>query len=66
MEKKLTAIKVHLKNGAFRNFSVNGKVNFRQLGDFIHIDDDGKTFVTIAMCELSFVEYFYSEAESKQ
>jgi len=29
MEKKLTAIKVHFKNGTARKFSVNGNTSFR-------------------------------------
>lgn len=66
MEKKLSAITVHLKNGTARKFSVNGNITFRQAGEFLHLDNDGKTLATIATSELSFIEYSYSEAESKQ
>lgn len=66
MEKKLTAIKVHFKNGTARKFSVNGNTTFRAKNEFQHIDADGKTFVSIATSEISYIEYFYSEAENKQ
>ena len=66
MEKKLTAIKVHFKNRTARKFSVNGNTTFRAKNEFQHIDEDGKTIVSIATSEIDFIEYFYSEVESKQ
>ena len=64
MEKKLTAIKVHFKNGTARKFSVNGNTSFRTKNEFQHINEDGKTIVSIVTSEISFIEYFYSKTEN--
>lgn len=66
MEKKLNATSVHLKDATSINLNVDGTIVFRQVGEFMHLDNDGKTLVTIATSEISYIEYFYSEAESKQ
>lgn len=66
MEKKLNAAIVHLKDVTSINLNVDGTIVFRQVGEFLHLDNDGKTLVSIATSEISYIEYFYSEAESKQ
>lgn len=66
MEKKLNAISVHLKDATSINLNVDGTIVFRQVGEFMHLDNDGKTLVTIATSEISYIEYFYSEVEDKQ
>ena len=42
MEKKLNAIRVHLKDGTNINLNVDGTIIFRQVGEFMHLDNDGK------------------------
>lgn len=66
MEKKLNATSVHLKDATSINLNVDGTIVFRQVGEFMHLDNDGKTLVTIATSEISYIEYFYSEAENKR
>lgn len=66
MEKKLNATRVHLKDETNINLCVDGTIVFRQVGEFLHIDNDGKTLATVATSEISYIEYFYSEAKSKQ
>lgn len=66
MEKKLNATIVHLKDGTNIKLNVDGTIVFRQVGEFMHLDNDGKTLVTIATSEISYIEYFYSEAENKR
>lgn len=65
MKKKLTAIRVRLKDGTYINFNVDGNIVFRQVGEFLHLDNNGKTLATVATSEISFIEYFYSEAKSQ-
>ncbi len=66
MEKKLAAIKMHFKNGTLKAFNVDGNVTFRAKNGFQYIDLDGKPILVFATSEISFIEYFYSEVESKQ
>lgn len=66
MEKKLNATIVHLKDVTSINLNVDGDIVFRQVGEFLHLDNDGKTLVSIATSEISYIEYFYSEAENKR
>lgn len=66
MEKKLNAAIVHLKDATSINLNVDGTIVFRQVGEFLYLDNDGRTLVSIATSEISYIEYFYSEAESKQ
>lgn len=66
MEKKLNAIRVHLKDGTNINLNVDGTIIFRQVGEFMHLDNDGKKLVSIATSEISYIKYFYSELENKQ
>lgn len=65
MEKKLNATRVHLKDGKNINLNVDGNIVFRRVDEFLYLDNDGKTLVTIATSEISFIEYFYSEAKSQ-
>lgn len=65
MKKKLTAIRVRLKDGTSLNFNVDGNIVFRQVGEFLHLGNDGKTLATVVTSEVSFIEYFYSDAGSK-
>lgn len=66
MEKKLNAIRVHLKDGTNINLNVDGTIIFRQVGEFLHLDNNGKTLATVATSEISYIKYFYSEVENKQ
>lgn len=65
MEKKLTAIKLHFKNGFLKAFNIDGNVTFRAKNDFQYIDLDGNPVLAFATSEVSFIEYFYSDAGSK-
>lgn len=66
MEKKLNATSVHLKDATSINLNVDGTIVFRQVGEFLYLDNDGRTLVSIATSEISYIEYFYSEAENKR
>lgn len=64
--KELNAAIIHLKDVTSLNFNVDGNIVFRQVGEFLHLDNNGKTLATVATSEISYIEYFYSELENKQ
>lgn len=63
--KELNAAIIHLKDVTCLNFNVDGNLVFRQVGEFLHVDNNGKTLVTVATSEINYIEYFYSETKSE-
>ena len=41
--KELNAAIIHLKDVTSLNFNVDGNIVFRQVGEFLHVDNNGKT-----------------------
>lgn len=66
MEKKITAIRTRLKDGTYINFYEEGGINLQPAGKFLRVNKGGETLAAFATSEISFIEYFYSEAENKQ
>lgn len=65
MKEKLTAIKLHFKNGTLKTFNIDDDATFRAKNGFQYIDFNGKPALAFATSEVSFIEYFYSDAGSK-
>lgn len=56
---------IHLKDVTSLNFSVDGNIVFRQVGEFLHVYNNRKKLISVATSEISYIEYFYSEAKSE-
>ncbi len=56
---------IHLKDATNLNFSVDGSLVFQQVDEFLHVYNNGIKLISVVTSEISYIEYFYSEAKSE-